>query len=48
MALADRVLLIEEVRITLDVTVDLPRPSARGSGEFAAIESRLLARLLHA
>jgi sulfonate transport system ATP-binding protein len=45
-ALADRVLLIEEGRITLDVTVDLPRPRARGSREFAAVESRLLARLL--
>ena len=47
-ALADRVLLIEDGRITLDMTVDLPRPRARGSREFAAIESRLLARLLHA
>lgn len=47
-ALADRVLVIEEGRITLDVTVDLPRPRARGAREFAAIESRLLARLLHA
>ncbi|AVR97394.1 ATP-binding cassette domain-containing protein [Pseudoduganella armeniaca] len=47
-ALADRVLLIEEGRITLDVAVDLPRPRARGSREFAAIESRLLARLLDA
>jgi sulfonate transport system ATP-binding protein len=47
-ALADRVLLIEEGRITLDVAVDLPRPRARGSREVAAIESRLLARLLDA
>ena len=46
LALADRVILIEEGRITLDLPVDLPRPRARGSAAFAALERRLLERLL--
>jgi sulfonate transport system ATP-binding protein len=47
LALADRVLLIEDGRITLDLKVDLPRPRARGSAAFAALEQRLLGRILH-
>jgi sulfonate transport system ATP-binding protein len=46
-ALADRVVLIEDGRITLDLKVDLPRPRARGSVAFAALEQRLLGRILN-
>jgi sulfonate transport system ATP-binding protein len=47
LALADRVVLIEEGRITLDLKVDLPRPRARGNAAFAALEQRLLTRILN-
>jgi sulfonate transport system ATP-binding protein len=45
-AVADRVILIEEGRIGLDVAVDLPRPRQRGSHALAEIESRILDRVL--
>jgi sulfonate transport system ATP-binding protein len=45
-ALADRVLLIEMGRVTMDVAVDLPRPRRRGNAAAAAIEGRILDRLL--
>jgi len=45
-ALADRVILIEEGRIALDVRVDLPRPRAQGEAAFAALEKRILDRVL--
>ena len=45
-ALADRVLLIEDGRITLDVRVDLPRPRQRGHAAFAALEQSILSRVL--
>jgi sulfonate transport system ATP-binding protein len=45
-ALADRVILIEDGRIALDVKADLPRPRARGSAAFAALEQRILAHVL--
>ena len=45
-ALADRVLLIEDGRIALDECVDLPRPRSRGDVAFARTEARLLERLL--
>jgi sulfonate transport system ATP-binding protein len=45
-ALADRVVLIEEGRIALDLRIDLPRPRSRGSAAFATIEAGLLARVL--
>ncbi len=45
-ALADRVILIEDGRIALDVKIDLPRPRARGSAAFAALEQRILAHVL--
>ncbi|WP_236024657.1 ATP-binding cassette domain-containing protein [Arenibaculum pallidiluteum] len=46
LALADRVLLIEEGRIALDLPVDLPRPRRRGSVALAALEERILRILL--
>lgn len=45
-ALADRVIVIEEGRISLDLTVDLPRPRERGSSEIAALEGDILKSLL--
>ena len=45
-ALADRVLLIEDGRITLDMQVDLPRPRQRGHAAFAALEQAILSRVL--
>ena len=44
-ALADRVLVVEQGRIALDIAVDLPRPRRRDAA-FAALETRLLDRLL--
>lgn len=45
-ALADRVLLIEDGRIALDERVALARPRARGDAAFAAQEERILDRVL--
>ncbi|MBW8756329.1 MAG: ATP-binding cassette domain-containing protein [Burkholderiales bacterium] len=45
-ALADRVLLVEEGRITRDEPVPLPRPRAHGSAAFAELEGRILEHLL--
>ncbi|HEX6703711.1 MAG TPA: ATP-binding cassette domain-containing protein [Albitalea sp.] len=45
-ALADRVLLIEDHRIALDERVALARPRSRGHAGFAAIEERVLQRVL--
>ena len=45
-ALADRVLVLHEGRVSLDVTINLARPRQRGSAEFAALNGRLLERLL--
>lgn len=45
-ALADRVILIEDGQITLDQKVDLPRPRARGNPVFAVLEEQILARVL--
>jgi sulfonate transport system ATP-binding protein len=45
-ALADRILLVEEGHIVMDVPVDLPRPRRRGDAAAAAIEGRILDRLL--
>jgi sulfonate transport system ATP-binding protein len=43
--LGDRVLLIENGDIALDLTVDLPRPRRRGDAAFAALEGQILDRL---
>ncbi|HEX7649072.1 MAG TPA: ATP-binding cassette domain-containing protein [Noviherbaspirillum sp.] len=45
-ALADRVVLIEDGAITLDERITLPRPRARGSAAFAQLEEKVLARVL--
>ncbi|MBA1232441.1 aliphatic sulfonates ABC transporter ATP-binding protein [Pseudomonas viridiflava] len=45
-AIADRVILIEEGRIGLDLLVDLPRPRARGSHRLAALETEVLNQVL--
>ncbi|AKM33048.1 sulfonate ABC transporter ATP-binding protein [Pandoraea faecigallinarum] len=45
-ALADRVVLIEQGRLGLDQSVSLARPRARGSAEFAGLEAQVLARVL--
>ena len=45
-ALADRVVLIEDGVIALDVRVDLPRPRHRGDARFAALEEHILNRVL--
>ena len=45
-ALADRVILIEDGQIALDQRIDLPRPRAHGDAAFAALEKRILDRVL--
>ncbi|MFK4380633.1 ATP-binding cassette domain-containing protein [Bradyrhizobium sp. USDA 223] len=47
-ALADRVLVIEEGRIVHDVTVNAARPRQRGSAELAGLEGSILSHLLSA
>jgi sulfonate transport system ATP-binding protein len=44
--LADRVLVIEDGAIAIDVAVDLPRPREHGSAELAQVERRILGHLL--
>ncbi|GBF57982.1 aliphatic sulfonates import ATP-binding protein SsuB [Candidatus Phycosocius bacilliformis] len=41
-ALGDRVILIDQGRVALDLTIDLPRPRRRGTPEFAALEGQIL------
>lgn len=45
-ALADRVVLIKEGHIALDQRITLPRPRARGHAAFAALEGKVLRRVL--
>src|SRR5690606_36509605 len=45
-AIADRVILIEDGRIGLDLAVELPRPRLRGSAHLAALEAQVLQRVL--
>ena len=45
-ALADRVILIEDGRIALDENIALARPRSQGDPAFAAIEKRILDRVL--
>jgi sulfonate transport system ATP-binding protein len=44
--LADRVVLIEDRLISLDERANLPRPRTRTAGAFAALEDRILSRVL--
>ncbi len=45
-ALADRVILIEDGQIVLDETIALARPRIHGDAAFAALEKRILDRVL--
>jgi sulfonate transport system ATP-binding protein len=45
-SLADRVILIEGGRVALDEVVNIPRPHTRGSARFAALEERILGRVM--
>jgi sulfonate transport system ATP-binding protein len=45
-ALAHRVLLIEDRRVVFDQAIALPYPRERGSADFAALEDRILQRVL--
>ncbi|NOJ42204.1 ATP-binding cassette domain-containing protein [Bradyrhizobium australiense] len=45
-ALADRILVIENGGIAHDIDVDIPRPRRRGSAELAALEGSILKNLL--
>jgi sulfonate transport system ATP-binding protein len=45
-ALADRVIVLEDGRIAVDVPVQLPRPRQRGSAEVAALEGAILKTLM--
>ena len=44
-ALADRILVVDEGRIALDLPVDAPRPRRRGDAALAALEGRILDHL---
>jgi sulfonate transport system ATP-binding protein len=46
-ALADRVILIEDGEIALNLKIDLPRPRVRASKRFVEIEEQLLNQLLN-
>ncbi|WP_226066563.1 aliphatic sulfonates ABC transporter ATP-binding protein [Dickeya zeae] len=45
-SLADRVILIEDGQVGLDIMVDLPRPRRRGSARLAELEAQVLERIL--
>jgi sulfonate transport system ATP-binding protein len=45
-ALADRVIVLDEGRISLDLAIDLPRPRERGSAAIAELEGEILKQLL--
>ncbi len=47
-ALADRVLVIEDGQIADDIDIDHPRPRRRGSADLAALEGSILRELLRA
>lgn len=47
LVLADRVVLIEEGKLGLDVRIDLPRKGRRGTAGFAALEGEILGRVLN-
>jgi sulfonate transport system ATP-binding protein len=45
-ALADRILVLDQGRVAMDVEVGLPRPRRHGDPNAALIEGRILDRLL--
>ena len=45
-ALADRILVVDEGRVALDLRVEVPRPRRRGDPRLAALEGRILEFLL--
>lgn len=45
-ALADRVILIDHGHISLDLTVDVPRPRRRGNARLAELEAEVLDHIL--
>ncbi|WP_267356711.1 MULTISPECIES: ATP-binding cassette domain-containing protein [unclassified Methylobacterium] len=45
-ALADRILVVDDGRIALDLRVDVPRPRRRGDPDLARLEGRILDHLL--
>ncbi|WJV68704.1 aliphatic sulfonates ABC transporter ATP-binding protein [Pectobacteriaceae bacterium CE70] len=45
-SLADRVVLIKEGKIGLDLNIDLPRPRRRGSARLAKLEAQVLDHIL--
>ena len=47
-AMADRILVVDEGRIALDLRVDVPRPRRRGDPDLARLEGRILDHLLGA
>jgi sulfonate transport system ATP-binding protein len=44
--LADRIVVLDEGRIALDLEVPLPRPRRHGGADVAQLEARVLAQLL--
>ncbi|MNF13982.1 Aliphatic sulfonates import ATP-binding protein SsuB [compost metagenome] len=44
--MADRVILIDQGQIGMDLTVDLPRPRRKGSARLAELEAEVLERVL--
>jgi sulfonate transport system ATP-binding protein len=46
-ALADRVLVLEQGRITIDLRIDLPRPRRTGDPDAARVTGRILSHLLN-
>jgi len=44
--LADRILLIEDGQLAMDLPVGLARPRERGSADFGALEKQVLDRVL--
>jgi sulfonate transport system ATP-binding protein len=47
-ALADRILVMEDGGVALDLRVDVPRPRRRGEPDLARLEGRILDHLLGA
>jgi len=45
-ALADRVVLLEDGRIVMDLPIVLPRPRRRGSAKFASLVGKILDRIM--